>query len=768
MDSIGAALLGMVAMASLTLPAIIWLWRRDKKYKAERDVLGQQIIQLQEVLVGIPDGLYRWNVVNGVENCSARMAVLLDLPKGTQSRYGDILHCFDEEAARSLNAAVTGLHNEGLSFDLILPLHGGDDRVVQAVGQRVLSENGDPLVDLLWMRLANAAVVADGPMARSLQAMTQERDRLITALENLPLPVWMRDSAGHIIFHNPNAPDSDHTQHIAQRAVETGRPAKERISLPSAQNARLFDVTEVPLPGGEGLLGLAEDITALDVAVKNAQHGESLLRAALENLVTAIAIFDGNTRLSYYNSAYARLWSLDPAWLNSNPSYGEILDRLRESRKLPEYANFKAFRQEQLAKFVELQAPEETSLHLPDNSTLRAIISPHPVSGLVMTFEDVTDTLALESSNKALSAVQRETLDNLFEGVVVFGPNGKVRLSNPAFSQIWHLPDGFMDTHPHITEVLEQCRDFYEGVENWATFREQLVARIMMREPNNQRLVRSDGSILEYASVPLPDGGSLLSYLDVTDSAMVEQALRERSDAQHEADRLKSEFIANVSYEIRTPLTTVAGYAALLCEEYFGELNKRQMEYAQGIQTSAEHLTALVADILDLATIEAGQVELETNPFDVQNMLVSVLGLVRESAKRARLSLEFNCPQDVGWVTADEKRLKQVMFNLLTNAIRYTPPGGIITITALREPHQLALSVADTGSGIPQADQDRVFGSFERGVSQGSAKSGAGLGLTLVKRFIELHNGSVTLDSVPDKGTMVTCRLPLEKEDTQS
>ncbi|SCA58238.1 putative histidine kinase protein [Candidatus Terasakiella magnetica] len=761
MDSLGALILGMVALAALGVPALFLLWRKNKSLLEERETLGQQTLQLQEVLVGIPDGLYRWNVVNGIENCSARMAVLLDLPKGTQSRYGDILECFDDEAARTLDAAVSSLHNEGMSFDIILPLQGGDDRVVQAVGQRVLSEEGEPLVDLLFMRLANGAIVANGPMARSLQAMTSERDKLVSVLESLPLPIWMRDASGHIIYHNPAAPDSDHTQHIAQRAMEAGREVRERLSLPVGQNARLFEIAEIPLPGGEGFIGIAEDMTSAENMVENAQRGESLLRAALENLVTAIAIFNGDTRLGFYNTAYAQLWDLDKDWLDGRPSYGEILDRLRETRKLPEYANFKAFRQEQVAKFVELQHPEEDSLHLPDNSTIRTITSPHPVSGLVMTFEDVTDTIALESSNKALSAVQRETLDNLFEGVVVFGPNGKVRLSNPAFAQIWHLPEEFLATKPHITDVLERCRDFYEGVENWTSFREQLVARIMMREPNNQRLVRSDGSILEYASVPLPDGGSLLSYLDVTDSAVVEQALRERSDAQHEADRLKSEFIANVSYEIRTPLTTLVGFADLLCEEYFGPLNKRQMEYAKGIHTSAEQLSSLVADILDLANIEAGQISLELDTLDIQTMLVSVLGLVKESAKRRRLSLEYDCPQDIGWMTADEKRLKQVMFNLLTNAIRYTPHGGTVTLSAKRDPYQIIFSVSDTGKGIPQADQDRIFGNFERGETHGTGKGGAGLGLTLVKRFIELHDGSVTLDSVPDKGTVITCRLPI-------
>ncbi len=761
MDTIGAVILGMISVAVLLGPAIYLLWRKDKKARKEQDVLGKQIIQLQEVLAGIPDGLYRWNVLNGIENCSARMAVLLDLPKGTQSRYGDILHCFDDDAARTLDSNVKSLHNEGVSFDIILPLHGGDDRVVQAVGQRVLSEDGQPLVDLLWMRLANEASIANGPLARSLHTMTTQRDRLIAVLESLPLPIWMRDPAGHVVYRNPAAPDADHSQNLAQRAVETGREVRERMSLPVAQDARLFEVREIPLPGGEGIIGIAEDISQMENQVATAQRGESLLRAAMENLVTAIAIFGGDTRLSFYNTAYAQLWDLDPDWLNTHPGYGEILDRLRETRKLPEYANFKAFRQEQLAQFVELQKTTQTSLHLPNNETLRAIVSPHPVSGLVMTFEDVTDTLALESSNKALSAVQRETLDNLFEGVVVFGPNGKVRLFNPAFAQIWHLEPDFLSSSPHISSVLEQCKDFYDGVENWESFREQLSARIMRREPSNQRLVRSDGSILEFASVPLPDGGSLLSYLDVTDSAMVEQALRERSVAQHEADRLKSEFIANVSYEIRTPLTTLVGFADLLCEEYFGKLNKRQMEYAKGIHNSAEQLSTLVSDILDLANIEAGQTTIELDNVDVQNMLVTVLGLVKESAKRGRVRLEFDCPQDVGWITADEKRLKQVIFNLLTNAIRYTPAGGNVTLAAKREPYQLVFSVADTGSGIPQVDQDRIFGSFERGDVHGSGHGGAGLGLTLVKRFIELHDGTVTLDSVPDKGTMITCRLPL-------
>lgn len=763
MDSLGPFLLGLLISAGFLAPGIYFFWRHDQKAKQQRKALGQQVIQLQEVLVGVPDGLYRWNIQNGVENCSARMAVLLDLPDGTKSRYPDILSRLDDDGARSLDRAVQALHRDGTTFDLLVPLRDASDRIIQAVGQRVLGEDATPLVDLLWMRLASDAIMDNGPVARELQEALGARDKLITVLENLPTPVWVRDAAGQITYRNPATIETDFSHGLAAKALETGREVKERISLPTVQGRFTFDALEIPLPNGEGTMGTAQDVSSLADVMENAQRGEHVLRGALENLVTAIAIFGGDTRLNYYNHAYAMMWGLEKNWLDSQPGYGEILDRLRETRRLPEYANFRAYRQEQLAKFVELQVTEEYTLHLPDNSTLRAITSPHPVSGLVMTFEDVSDTVALETSNKSLTAVQRETLDKLFEGVIVFGANGRVKLFNPAFLRIWHLEADFLQAQPHISEVLEACKQFYEGVEEWPVFRDKLAARFMKREPENLRVERSDGSILEYASVPLPDGGSLLCYLDVSANEMVEQAKKESSNAQHVADRMKSEFIANVSYEIRTPLTTLMGFADLMCEEYFGTLNKRQKEYAAGIQKSAQHLHHLIADILDLATIEADQVELEHETVDIQELLVSVLGLIRESAKNKQITLEFNCPQDIGWMTADLKRLKQVLFNILTNAVRHTPVGGTIMISAGRSEDQISLSVADNGEGIAPQDKDAVFNSFVRTPATTSTERGAGLGLTLAKNFIELHGGHITLDSIPAKGTVVTCHLPLKK-----
>jgi signal transduction histidine kinase len=263
--------------------------------------------------------------------------------------------------------------------------------------------------------------------------------------------------------------------------------------------------------------------------------------------------------------------------------------------------------------------------------------------------------------------------------------------------------------------------------------------------------------MLQEAMVPLPDGNVLVTYLDATDTARVERALREKNEALETADRLKSEFIANVSYELRTPLNAVIGFAEILTKQYFGDLNPRQLDYGRSILQSAQQLTKLINDILDLATIEAGYMVLETEEVEISAIMEAVLSLTRERARSRNLRLELRCPPDVRSIVADARRLKQALFNLVSNAIKFTPPGGTISIEAERRETELSLIVADTGIGIPLPDQARVFESFERGRRQ----SGVGLGLSLVKRLIELHGGTVAIESAPNRGTKIICRLRL-------
>jgi signal transduction histidine kinase len=398
-------------------------------------------------------------------------------------------------------------------------------------------------------------------------------------------------------------------------------------------------------------------------------------------------------------------------------------------------------------------------LYLPDDRALRMLVIPHPLGGLMMTFEDVTSSLQLESSYNTLIAVQRETLDNLAEAVAVFGGDGRLKLSNPPFARLWSLNPEDLDGGPHISRLVDKMKGFFPA-HTWTQDREALIALGLARQEQNGRLPRTDQTLVDYATVPLPDGGVLVTFTDVTASVRVETALRERNIALETAERVKLDFLANVSYQLRTPLNAIMGFAEILDKEYFGSLNDKQREYTSGLQEAGSRLVGLIDDILDLSTIEAGYMELDRKPVDVHVMLLGLEEMVRDWAGTKRISVRLQSTPDVGAIIGDSRRLKQVMINLIRNAISFTPEGGSITLGAEKDGDDaIILHVTDTGPGIPEEDQARLFEPFERGGGNDAGR-GAGLGLTLVRNIIALHGGTVRLKSAVGKGTQVILSLP--------
>ncbi|MEQ8166658.1 MAG: HAMP domain-containing sensor histidine kinase, partial [Alphaproteobacteria bacterium] len=228
-----------------------------------------------------------------------------------------------------------------------------------------------------------------------------------------------------------------------------------------------------------------------------------------------------------------------------------------------------------------------------------------------------------------------------------------------------------------------------------------------------------------------------------------EQALLDRNEALETADRLKSEFVANVSYELRTPLNTIMGFAEILNNQYFGELNRRQAEYSRGLLESSQQLMALINDILDL------------DEAVVDEILANVVTLSKERAREHGLEIKASSSDQAGTVVCDDRRIRQALFNVVSNAIKFTPPDGRIEITARRSDQDMVFVVSDTGIGIPADEQTRVFEKFERGSQYIRRPTGAGLGLALVRKLVELHDGRVELFSEQGKGTTVTIYLPL-------
>ena len=765
---------------------VVFIMQRQKltAVETERQRLEAVALKAKEMLAATPDGLFLWDHANGGFTCSRRLAVLLNLKDGILSRYDDLRERFEGESLKTLEQCVSLLRGAGTPFDVML-ISGR--RRIQAIGGRAETDDGNVLADMVWMRdITNTGETGVGRRVSSINTSGLEDRHLTALLDAMPLPVWLRDSKLSLAFINHaarNVVSADAS--MAARARQQRGTVTERMHVNAGGEERLLEISETPLGilgGGDakdgdsnasatgGTIGFAIDRTESEVKEDELARFSAERNPVLETLDTGIAIFDADAKLRFFNAAYATLWDLEPDWLAGDPELGEILERLREHRKLPELSDFRDYKMRLLEQFETLTQPSEELMHLPDGRAIRALVNRQGKGGLVFVFDDVSDRLDLERSFKSLIAVQKETLDNLHEGIAVFGADGRLKLFNPVFMGLWGLDEAMLTDAFHVSDFVDHSRQ-HLTVEggwddlSWGVHKDMVVNRLMRREASTGKLELANGTVIDYANLPLPDGAMLLSYLDVTVTAQVETALRQRAEALDEADRLKNEFIANVSFEVRTPLTTVIGFADMLGQEYFGKLNRRQAEYAKGILETTNGMMAVVGDILDLASIEAGRLKLDRDTLDVHELLVSALNLIRDRARKKEIKLEFDCPPDIGWIDADAKRLKQVIFNLLTNATTFTPERGTVRLEARREDDDLILTVADTGIGIPQADRERVFQPFDQGSNPEADKSGAGLGLSLVRNFIALHDGAVDVKSPPGRGTTITCRLPAKRPD---
>lgn len=612
-------------------------------------------------------------------------------------------------------------------------------------------------------------------LLRQQRAANEELASQKALLDALPMPVWFRDPDGKLMWVNRayvsavEAARADEVldqqrelletrqRRAAETALAAGDTFRKRLQTVVAGERRSFDTIVVPV--GRASAGAVIDIAPLEHVQDELSRQMTGQARTLDRVSTAVAIFAADQRLSFYNQAFREMWNLDPIWLNGKPTLGELLDHLRQKRQLPEQPDYRKWRESQLKLIEDTEALEDW-WYLPNGRTIHVLGDRRPDGGVTYLLDDVTERLALESRYNALINVQRETLDKLREGVALFGSDGRLKLFNAAFASIWKLDTAFLETGPHIDEVSTECLPLLQGAEPWTTARTAVTGMFEARETFDGTVTRPDGIALAYAGVPLPDGGTVLTYIDISDTKRVELALIERNEALEAADKLKNTFLSHVSYELRTPLTNIIGFSEMLAQPPVGPLQGKQNEYLDDIRTSSTKLLAIINDILDLTTIDAGGLELKLAPVSVREIADAAELGVKERLAKAGITLDTQIAPDLDMVTADRQRLTQVLFHLLSNAIGFSSEGSVITLACRIEEGMVAFAVQDSGVGIPEEYQASVFGRFESR-SQGSKHRGAGLGLAIVKSLVELHGGRITLRSSPGVGTTVTALIPL-------
>lgn len=772
-----AVLTTALSLLGFTVVAAILLMRTRVKATRTEVRLRQDIADLQvqadrlrALLFAEPQVLISWAAGDSRPQISGDTALLIsqEALQNSPQRILAFGTWLPPEPALQMDHAVDALREAGEGF--LLNLSTSNGRAIEAMGRAI---GGQAVVRIRELGGLRRELAESNLRYKTLQ---EETELLRDFAAAAPWPIWAKSPEGNLRYANTayvRATEGTSVADVVRRNLELletdqrtdmsrtlndSSSFSARLPIVVSGERRIYDVQALKLGGGSAGIAIdASEATQLRAALQRMVEAH---RRTLDQLSSGVAVFDAQRRLAFYNESYRRLWGLDQTFLDGQPDDSSVLDRLRATRKLPEQPDFRAWKAK-LHEAYRAVEPETYTWFLPDGRAVSVVTTPNLEGGVTYLFDNVTESLDLARRFDGLTRVQHETLSNLAEAVAVFGSNGRVELFNPAFAKIWKLSEEQLREQPHIETVETWCKPLFDDALTWRALREAITA-IGNRAQVALKLERKDGSVLTCMTMPLPDGATMLTFQDITDTENVERALRERNEALETADQMKVDFVHHVSYELRAPLTTIIGFAHFLSDPSTGPLTPKQAEYLDYVTKSTNALLALTNNILDLATIDAGAMKLELGPVNIAKAIEQAREGIQDRLATDRIELRVDIDPSIGDFTGDERRVVQVLYNLLANAVGFSPHDATVSISARRNEHRVIFTVTDSGPGIPPDVKDKVFDWFESH-SNGSRHRGAGLGLSLVRSFVELHGGKVRVDSELGKGTTVTCDFPIDQ-----
>ena len=602
---------------------------------------------------------------------------------------------------------------------------------------------------------------------------------LVGLIEAAPIPMWFRGNdhklrlvnAAYVSAVGASGPEAVvegqielveesgglTAGEVARRAAERRKPLERVVTATINGARRTLRVTDLPL-AAEGVAGYAIDIEDMEEVARAFRAFRDAQRSMLDQISIGVAQFDAERRISFANQPFYRVFNLPPGVVGEKMPFEQVLRLAREQGRIPEVRDFPAWREEKADWFTRSE-PIEENWPLPESVHLRIVAQPMPDGGLVMIAEDRTEQLALSAGRDTLLRTRAATFDNLFEALAVFAPGGHLDLWNRGFPHAWGIEPEQLETRPQAAAFLEAIAPKLADPSRIAAIGEVIRQATLDRNRGEGVAELADGRTLDYACVPLPDGNGLFTVLDVTSSRQAEDALRERNRALEEADAVMTRFLANMSYEFRTPLTSIGGFAELLVSGVAGELSPQAKDYAQAIAQSVGKLTEQVENVLDLSQSEAGLMPLNKRPLDLMALLSKI---VRQREGRILdAGLTLNLRGDAGRkLEADAAQLQRAFGHLLDNAIAATPPNGRITIEIKPLQQGTRITIADTGTGMTQAELARALEGLRTSTDGTVMERRQGLGLPLARRLIDAHEGTLELASRKGSGTTATVTLP--------
>ena len=687
----------------------------------------------------------------------------------------------DRAGLDALRQAILGAQRGARPFTLSLRPQASS-RTIVIHGAPAPQAVGGPGCVLLWLSDATEGQQALADMRHERDEAMGAFDALSGLIEAAPFPMWFRDTDLRLALVNQayvRAVEAASANAVIDGGIELCEPvagigasdaADAARSAGTAQmrtipvtiegERRMMRVVDVPLApvGGRaiGVAGYALDVQELESERGAHRRFADTQRELLDRLSAAVAQFGPDHGLIFANQPFRRLFEVEADDVTDGKPLARLLDAWRDRGRTPEVRDYPQWREAHVGWFALAQASEEDWL-LRDGTHLRVVAQPTPDGGLLLIAEDRTEQVQLAGARDTLLRVRTATFDNLFEAIAVFAPDGRLHLWNQRFRRLWAVDESALAAHPRVDELMGGLADRLAKPNQASVVQEVIRAATLERTQRAGQIRFADGRHFDFAAIPLPDGNALLIMLDVTDSRKIEGALRERNEALEAADKVKTAFLSRMSYELRTPLTSIGGFGEMLRGGYAGKLTDAQQQYVDAIMDSVGVLSRQIDNVLDLAQGEAGTLAIERAPVDIAALLAAALDEARPFADSEGIELVGELAGTLGTIGGDAARLGRLVAGLLDNAIRYTAPlrrsGGRVLLHAVGDAGGVEIIVSDNGPGLPD-----TVAAVTRGRQAGTTSGG--IGLALARQLVAAHGGTMEVISEKGQGTLVRVGLP--------
>ncbi|UZK67152.1 sensor histidine kinase [Sphingomonas sp. M1-B02] len=679
------------------------------------------------------------------------------------------------EDAEALAAQVTAAQKAGQPFSLSVRARGSE-RALLVIGERAPEDVHAPGGVVLWFLDATEAQDEINRLQRESTRLRAAFDALTSLIEAAPMPMWYRGGDLKLLMVNSayvRAVEGKDGEDVVERGLElvegaglggplanaaiardTGEPQTAAMPATIGGARRMLRLHDIPLPIG-GVAGFAVDIEELEQLRGGMKRFGEAQRAMLDRMSAGVAQFASDRSLVFCNQPFRRMFAMKNEWLADRPEFDRVLERMREANRLPDVRDFPAWKAERREWFTAPEAVEET--WSVGGTHLRVVAQPLPEGGLLLIFEDRTQQFELQREHGEMQQVRTATLESLAEAVAVFG-KGRLQLWNRKFRSVWGFEDAFLDGHPQIANIVKEAGPKLTNPARAEVMGDLIRMATKDRQQRGSSIAFADGRHFELTAVPLPDGNALVTMLDTTDHHRAERALRDRNEALEASDRVKTAFVANMSYELRTPLTSIKGFTEMLHGGFAGALSEDGLGYAEAVLSSVDRLGALIDDVLDLTQSEGAPID--KVPVDLELAANSAAEAIAPLAKAKGIELVVEDLGSVGTVTGDPRRLRQVIEHLLRHAVAGTREKGRVLLHLDGTAKAARIVVSNDGPGMAPDAVARAFDRFAQGGISRSGDRALGLGLPIAKQFVEAHGGRIELLSELGEGTLVTVELP--------